>query len=390
MESKKEILLVTNYFPPERGAAPNRMLAMAEGFRKRGFKVTVVCPLPNYPKGAIFKEFKGKWMDREDTNGITIHRLWLWPSKSKSKIIRLLSMLSFAFSLKLFFILKRTPHTVFIQYSPIFVGYTAVFWSWLLGKKRILNVSDLWPLAGLEMGLLNKGLYYSLLEKIELFCYKKSNLIVGQSDEILTHVQHRVPTSQRFLYRNIPNFELPKVNDHTNDTHTVSIVYAGLLGVAQGVTHILQQLQLPEHCELHIYGNGPEVESIKELIHPRIHYHGEVTREELHLALESYDVAFIPLVQRIYGSVPSKIFEYTRLGLPVLYYAGGEGGDLVQNHQLGWAVPVSDGVALQQWFDNITREKLRAFPKKKIQETAVSIFNFEKQFDALIQKIEAL
>lgn len=390
MSTNKEILLVTNYFPPERGAAPNRMHAMAEGFQKRGYQVTVVCPLPNYPEGEIFKEFRGKWSVKELTPLATIHRLWIWPSKSQNKLIRLLSMSSFAFSLKLFFLFKKTPKTVFIQYSPIFVGSTAIMWTWILGKKRILNVSDLWPLAGFEMGIFSKGLYYSILESLEKFCYQRSHLVVGQSEEILTHVKKIDASTQTCLYRNVPNFPVPKLEEDKNDARTISIVYAGLLGMAQGMTHILQHLQLPAHCELHVYGGGPEAEAIRALEHPQIHYYGEVTRGELHAKLPSYDVAFIPLVNRIYGSVPSKIFEYTRLGLPVLYYAGGEGGDVVEQHQLGWTIPVGNEAALQLWINEITRERLATFPKKKIQERTVSAFNFESQFNALVERIEEL
>jgi len=390
MSTKKEILLITNYFPPERGAASNRMQAMAEGFYSRGYKVTVVCPLPNYPEGVIFKKFKGKWSAQEVTEIATIHRLWIWPSKSQKKLVRLLSMSSFAFSLKLFFLFKKTPKVVFIQCSPIFVGYTAIMLAWILGKKRILNVSDLWPLAGLEMGILSKGFYYSLLEQMECFCYRKSHLVVGQSEEILTHVKVRAAMTQTLLYRNVPNFTINNLVEEPRDSKTISIVYAGLLGMAQGVAHILTRLELPSHCELHIYGGGPETEAIRAIEHPQIHYYGEVTRDELHEKLTAYDVAFIPLVNRIYGSVPSKIFEYTRLGLPVLYYAGGEGGDLVEEHQLGWTIPVGDVAALQQWVNEMSREKLHAFPKNKIQERTVATFNFESQFNSLVVRIEKL
>ena len=390
MSTNKEILLVTNYFPPERGAAPNRMYAMAEGFQKRGYSVTVVCPLPNYPEGEIFNEFRGKLNAKEETKLATIHRLWIWPSKSQNKLVRLLSMSSFAFSLKLFFLFKKTPKTVFIQYSPIFVGTTAIMWTWILGKKRILNVSDLWPLAGLEMGIFSKGFYYSILERMEKFCYRKSNLVVGQSEEILTHVKKISTSTHTLLYRNVPNFPLPKLIEKSKENNKISIVYAGLLGMAQGMASILQGLKLPDHCELHVYGGGPEAEALSALKHPQIHYYGEVTREELHTKLADFDVAFIPLVNRIYGSVPSKIFEYTRLGLPVLYYAGGEGGALVNQHQLGWTIPVGNEAALQHWMDEISREKLRTFPKKKIQERTVAAFNFGDQFNALVTHIEKL
>ena len=143
----EEILLVTNYFPPEKGAASNRLYSLAKGMEKAGFKVQVVCPMPNYPTGSIFKKYQGSFYKNEKDNTITIHRLWLWASNSSNKFLRLLSMISFSLSLTLFFFLKKKPTKIFIQYSPVFVGFTAVFWSWIFGKKRILNVSDLFCLA---------------------------------------------------------------------------------------------------------------------------------------------------------------------------------------------------------------------------------------------------
>src|SRR5690606_25183028 len=132
----------------------------------------VVCPLANYPMGKIFPEYRGKLYASEKYNFGKVARLWVWPSNSANKFVRLLSMISFSFSLVLFFLFSKTPRKIFIQYSPVFVGFTGVCLGRLFSKKIILNVSDLWPLAGLEMGILKKGWYYSLLLKMERFCYR--------------------------------------------------------------------------------------------------------------------------------------------------------------------------------------------------------------------------
>lgn len=385
----KEILLITNYFPPEKGAAPNRMYSLAESLGNADFNVIVVCPLPNYPTGKIFKGYNGKAYSVEKTKFGKIGRIWVWPSNSANKFVRLLSMLSFSFSLVFFFLFTKTPKKIFIQYSPVFVGFTAVCLGRLFSKKIILNVSDLWPLAGLEMGILNKGTYYSILEKMELFCYKNSDLAVGQSEEILHHVNSLEKNINSFLYRNIPNFKPPSIIEKVASKE-VKIVYAGLLGVAQGVFEICQRVTLSNNVSIHIYGAGPESDKLQSLRKKNVYFHGELDRAELHNELQNYDIAFIPLIKRIYGSVPSKIFEYTRLGLPVLYFAGGEGGDIISNESLGWVVPVNDFVALQGFLNEISEIDLKKFPKKIVQQNSVSAFDFQKQFEAFTNSVESI
>jgi len=385
----KEILIITNYFPPEKGAASNRIYGVAEGLGDAGFNVKVVCPFPNYPTGKVFKDFRGSISTTEKTSFGKIKRLWIWPSNSANKFVRLLSMLSFSFSMVLFFIFSKTPKKLFIQYSPIFVGFTAVLLGRLFSKKIILNVSDLWPLAGLEMGLFHKGSYYSFLLKMEKFCYRNSDLIIGQSEEIIEHILVFNQKKKTFLYRNIPNFDAPHIKKIQSSSE-IKLVYGGLLGVAQGIFELCQKISFPKNISLHIYGAGPESEKIKKVEKRNIYFYGELKRDELHIELQKYDIAFITLKKRIYGSVPSKIFEFTRLGIPVLYFAGGEGGEIVEKNSLGWVVPVNDFKALQEFINTLSEDNLKQFPRKMIQKNSVSAFNFHKQFEEFTAIIERI
>ncbi len=387
--SEKDILIISNYFPPESGAAPNRIYTLATSLNKNNYNVTVVCPLPNYPFGKIFDAHKGKRLSKTIENNLTVYRLWLFASNSKNKFVRLFSMLSFAIHLFFFLLFKKTPEKVIIQCSPLFVGFFGVLISKLKRKKIILNVSDLWPLAGLEMGLLNKGFYYSILEKIELFNYRNSDLLLGQSQEILNHFKKNAPNKESFLYRNYPNFDIKSIEENTNKEE-LKIVYAGLLGIAQGVLNICKELKLPDNVTFHIYGNGPEANQIIEYIKDKrnIIYHGSVDRTVLHKKLNTYDLTLIPLINRIYGSVPSKIFEYARLGLPILYFSDGEGNELVKRHQLGLTINSLDYNALNNTIIDLSDNKITLPKKKTILKTAEIEFNLEKQFERFITEIE--
>ena len=95
----KDICIITNYFPPETGAASNRIAKLALGLKERGFVVKVICPLPNYPKGKIFENYQGKWKLTENYKGVEVTRLWVYANNSSHKVKRLLSMVSFSLSL---------------------------------------------------------------------------------------------------------------------------------------------------------------------------------------------------------------------------------------------------------------------------------------------------
>lgn len=387
----QNILIISNYYPPETGAAANRIETLAHGLRDKGWNVSILCPLPNYPNGKIFDGFQGKIKHQSVEKGITVYRTWVFPSNSKNKVIRLISMLSFSFSLSVFLLFIKTPKKVIIQSPPLFVAFFSVLMNKLKGKKIILNVSDLWPLAGKELGVMNESFSYRMLEKIERFNYKNANLVLGQSEEICTHVGERAAT-KTVLYRNYPKFQLQE-NAGAETSAKIHVVYAGLLGVAQGIVTLCKNIQLPENVILDIYGNGAEKTELLEFIeknpNKNIRFHGELTRTALHeVLLHKADYALIPLVNRIYGSVPSKIFEMAHIGLPIIYIAGGEGGDLVNEFNLGNVILPQDYETLNQLFGMLSKADIDT--RRKIQETAKENFSFDRQLDVINKAIEEI
>jgi glycosyltransferase involved in cell wall biosynthesis len=385
----KEVLIITSYFPPETGAASNRIFHLAEGLKKRQFNVSVITPLPNYPKGEIFKEYKGKFSLTSTEHNITIHRLWIYASNSKNKLLRLITMLSYSFSLIWYFIWHDIPNKVIVQSPPLIVAFTCMFF--LRGKKRklILNVSDLWPIAGLELGAFKKNFSYQMLERIEYFNYKKADLVLGQSEEILNHVASLCTNKSTFLYRNFPDFTPPEIENLSSDGK-IKLVYAGLLGVAQGVCRLCENLDYT-NIEFHIYGAGAEQTQIEAFISEHenlpIFYHGEISRTLLHKELLKYDISIIPLLNRIYGSVPSKIFEYARLGLPMVYFGGGEGEAIIKTYHLGWVAEAGNYEALNSILNELKKETLTLELKNRIKIEAEKHFDFEKQLSLLEKRI---
>lgn len=389
----EEILIISNYYPPERGAAANRIEQLALKLDQNKYSVSVICPLANYPKGKVFPEYAGKFSVTEKLQNITVKRLWIYPSISKNIIVRLLSVLSFSTSLFFYLVFKKTPQKVIVQSPPLLLSFISVFVLSLKNKKIILNVSDLWPLAAIELNALKSG---SFSHKVSLFferyIYSKATLILGQSNEIIAHIKTISPKKECYLYRNFPDHLDTEINVLSNENEPIKLFYAGLLGVAQGVFELCQKIELENlNIELHIFGDGAEKSKIENFIknsNSKIFFHGMIDRSVLLEKIKQYDIAIVPLTKRIFGSVPSKIFEYGSLGFPILYFGGGEGETIVHENNLGWVAEVGNFDSLNAVLKDISKLKKTELNqmKKNIYTVSKTRFDLNEQIINLIQK----
>ena len=390
----EEILIISNYYPPEKGAAANRIEQLALKLNQNKYNVSVICPLGNYPKGELFDEYKDKFSVTENRDGITVKRLWIYPSVSKNLLVRIISVLSFSAMLFFYLLFKKTPKKVIVQSPPLLLSFISVFVLSLKNKKIILNISDLWPMAAIELNALKKDSFshkFSLF--LERYIYKKATLILGQSNEIITHVHTLFSDKKCYLYRNFPDHNVSVIELKTEENQPVKIFYAGLLGIAQGVFELCQKIDLKGlNVELHIFGDGAEKTQLEALIssekEQRLFFHEMLDRTELHQQLKSFDVAIVPLKTRIYGSVPSKIFEYGSLGFPILYFGGGEGETIVIENNLGWVATVGDYNDLNEKIKIISSVKKAELDlmKRQVFEKSQRVFDLDNQVKNLIEK----
>lgn len=390
----EEIVIISNYFPPEKGAAANRIEQLALKLHQNNYKVTVICPLANYPKGVLFPQYKGTFFVEEMMQNICVKRLWIYPSNSKNIFKRIVSILSFSIGLFFYLLFKKTPKKVVIQSPPLLLSFISVLVLSLKRKKIILNVSDLWPLAAIELNALPAGSFsHKVSLFLERFIYKNASLILGQSNEIITHIHSLYPKKKCFLYRNFPDHQIENFELNLIKNQPVKLFYAGLLGVAQGVLEVCEKMDLENlNLEFHIFGDGAEKVQIEGYIkdNPKknIVFHGMLERNELISKLATFDIALVPLKTRIYGSVPSKIFEYSALGIPILYFGGGEGETIVSNNNLGWVAEAANFQNLNATIIEISKidKQQIQMMKQQIFENAKNNFSLDFQIKELIEK----
>lgn len=351
----KKLVILTQYFPPEMGAPQSRLYETAVGLKKRGWDVCVVTALPNYPTGKIFDAYKGKFSVSDTVDGIKVIRYTLYASNSKKSIPRIISMLSFSATV-LFSLLKLKrfrPDYVFTESPPLTLALSGLILARLCGARHVMNVSDLWPLSAYKLGAISKGFIYNRLEGLERYLYKNSYACTGQSREIVSQLTGS-GSRKAHLYRNgvdASRFSDARPSAETAGTGKLKIVYAGLLGVAQGILDICRNINFAAlETEFHIYGEGAEKEEIVCYLQQNsgkgIFLHPSVKRDEVPATLMQYDITIIPLIKPIFGAIPSKIYEAMAAGLPIIFTGGGEGAEIITEYKTGWVCEPADYKAI--------------------------------------------
>src|SRR4030042_2382314 len=93
--SLMKIVILTQYFPPERGAPQARLFELALGLKNNEHDITILTAFPNYPTGSIMNGYRLKPLMEENISGLKVIRTWIYPSHSKKFIMRLLNYFSF-------------------------------------------------------------------------------------------------------------------------------------------------------------------------------------------------------------------------------------------------------------------------------------------------------
>ncbi|MBI5867290.1 MAG: glycosyltransferase family 4 protein [candidate division Zixibacteria bacterium] len=262
-----KLIILTQYYPPEIGAAQNRLSALARSLRDRGHEVTVLTAFPNYPVGRVKEEYHGHFYTLKVEDGIEVIRTWITPRPGNSWFARGLTYLSFAFSslgngcLRL-----RKADVLLWETPPLTLGPTAYLLSRLKGARLVTNVSDLWPASLETMGILNEGIVLTLLRQLEEFVYRRSSLISGQTEFITRDIGARIPNTPTILWRNgvdAKTFVSANGREWRDRWKVLQdrfvVGYAGLLGMTQGLDVIVRSAAILRDAPVTFVfvGDGP-------------------------------------------------------------------------------------------------------------------------------------
>ena len=270
-----KILFLTENFPPETNAAATRVFERALYWVKAGHQVTVITCAPNFPQGALFEGYQNHWHQCEDMSGIQVVRVKTYISANRGVVRRSLDFLSFGLMGFIAGLFQPRPDIVAAT-SPQFFAAVA---GWAIGACRrlpfIFELGDLWPASIAAVGAMKKGILLRLVEKFELFLYRRSVRVAA-----LTHAFKKNLISRGINENKIDvvlnGVDLPRYAPQARDQLLAEewhlrdkfvIGYVGTHGMAHGLSNVLdaaEKLKDNDHIRFLLAGAGAERRTPRE------------------------------------------------------------------------------------------------------------------------------
>ena len=372
-EHPLRVTFLTHYFPPEVGPAQTRLHELAKRLIAAGETVTVVTGFPNYPAGEIFPGYRGKRLMEDSYDGIRVLRTWVFATRSRGFIGRLLNYFSFpVFSLLAVRKLGPTD-IIYVQSPPLFTGLAALWFSRLKRAPYIFNVSDIWPQSAVELGVLRNRVAIRLAEWLERHIYRGASRITVPTPGILERLVVRgVPRDKIFLLTNGVDTAAYNVTSSDRelaqrlglDGHKV-FMYAGLHGLAQGLDVILEAAKLTRNPDVLyvLVGDGADKAALVAKAQAEgisnVRFLPIQPTSTLPALLNLVYATVIPLrrLDLFKAALPSKLFDSMAAGRPIVAPLWGEAAALVEAAACGLVVEPEDARGVQE-----AVEKLAADP----------------------------
>ena len=160
------VFLITQYFPPEIGAAATRWGDYTDILVKQGHRVTVLCEMPNYPLGEYFPGYKRQWVKREYISpNLTIIRSFTWATNRRSVIKKLGNYLIFMLSGLINALKIKNYDILIISSPPLFSGVIGAIIAKIKSIHFFLDIRDLWPESVTSVGEVKSKLIIRLRQK---------------------------------------------------------------------------------------------------------------------------------------------------------------------------------------------------------------------------------
>ena len=345
------ILFLTDNFPPEVNAPASRTFEHCREWVRLGHEVTVITCAPNFPKGKVYDGYRNKIWQTEVMEGIRVIRVWSYITANEGFVKRILDYQSYMVSATIASVFVRKPGLI-VSTSPQF--FTACCGVVVSGLKRIpfvFELRDIWPESVKAVGAMDDSALIRLLEKIEMFLYRKADLIVSVTNSFKKTLVKRgidgskiqVVTNGVDVSRYTPRDKDVELLKQLNLEDKFVAGYIGTHGMAHKLDFIIECAKKIENEEVHFLfiGHGSEKMTLMKLVKDEkilnVTMLDSMPKLKLLKYLSILDVAIINLKKDdLFKTViPSKIFENAAMQIPILIGVDGEARKIVENYNAG-------------------------------------------------------
>lgn len=358
------ILFLTDNFPPETNAPASRTFEHAREWVAAGHKVTIITCAPNFPKGEVFEGYRNKLWQSETHDGIRVIRVWSYITRNEGFIKRILDYMSFMVTAFFAGLFVRKVDLV-IGTSPQF--FTALA-AWALGgvKRRpyVFELRDIWPESIRAVGAMKESRVLDLLEKLELFLYRRATAVVAVTNAFRANLISRgIDGAKISVTRNGVDLSLfqpmPRDAELAADlglTDKFVVGYVGTHGMAHALGTVLEtadRMRDDDDVRFVLLGDGAEKPGLKaraaEMGLQNIQFLDSVPRSEVprYWSLLNTSLIHLRRTDLFKTVIPSKLFECMSMGLPVLHGVDGESAEIVRDTGVGVVFPSEDAAALE-------------------------------------------
>lgn len=376
------IWILTQYYPPEVGAAAIRLSRLAQLFAADGHEVVVLTSVPNYPSGIILPPYRGRLTCTEKDGAVTIRRVWVYAIPSRRNRARLLNQISFMAASALCGTFLPRPDVLLVESHPLFVCLSA---GWLHLVKQtpiVLNVSDLWPESAVATGALRAdSLYVKVAERVERWAYRTASQIVGMTEGVIAGVNKVLGQPQKVTmiqnavdltkFRPGLTTERSAMRERLGLNGKLVAVHVGNMSLTYDFDMLLDAAAQLPHILFLFVGDGSQRKHIEELISTHgltnMKLIGTLPHQDMPAIWASADLCLIALRDHSVagGTRPAKMFEAMASGVPIVAAIRGEGETLLRESGAGIPTAIGEPRAMIETIETlansaVTRQEMSA------------------------------
>lgn len=349
------ILFLSDNFPPEVNAPASRTFEHCREWVRAGHRVTVITCVPNFPIGKVFEGYSNRLFQREEMAGIHIIRVWSYIAANEGFSKRVMDYLSFMLSAVVAAAFVRKVDIVIGTSPQFFTACAAYLVAAIKRVSWVFELRDIWPESIRAVGAMRQSRMLDLLEKIELFLYRKSSAIVTVTHAFRdTLISRGVDGDKIKVVTN--GVDLGRFQPRAKDGELLArhglngkfvAGYIGTHGMAHAldtlldVARTLKSTQYRDLYRIVLLGDGSnKVELMaraKEEDLDNVIFVNTVPKDEVARYWSLLDVSVIHLkkTELFKTVIPSKLFESMGMGIPVLHGVQGESARIVESENVG-------------------------------------------------------